>query len=122
MGSAVGAPALYVALSTTLISAAIGDTVLIGEIPASTSPGLARHAGTYQNPVAATALTGAGSSASYQIYNLFTSDGTYTVQSAALFNAPGPPPNGILFVEAVLSPAATLASGDSVALTWSVNL
>ena len=117
MGQAVGTPALYVALSTILVSAANGDLTLAGEVTTTLSAsGLMRAAGTYQTYQAQPALLG---SASYQIYHLYTSDCTATIQSAALFNQLA---NGTMFVEAQLSPAATLAPGDSIALTWTVNI
>jgi hypothetical protein len=116
MGSAAGTPAKYVALSTTSITPAATDTTLSGEITSGTNSGLVRTAGTYGGYTAPGSL---GGSASYTITNTFVSAATTTVNSAALFDAASA---GNLFVEAVLSPAATLASGDSIALTWTVNL
>jgi len=116
MGSASGNPANYVALSGTVLTPAATDTTLSGEITSGTNAGLARALGTYQNYTAPSMLGGA---ASYQITHTFTSSGTTTVNSAALFDAST---GGNLFVEANLSPAATLASGDSIALTWTVNI
>lgn len=116
MGSASGNPANYIALSTATLSPAAGDTTLSGEITSGVNAGLARTQGTYQNYTAPSTL---GGSASYQITNTFTSSGTATVNSAALFTASS---GGSLFVEANLSPAATLASGDMLILTWTVNI
>lgn len=113
MGSAAGDPAKYIALSTTAISPAASDTTLSGETAVS---GLARTEGTYG---AYTAPSSLGSSASYQISNTFTAGAAATINSAALFDAASA---GNLFVEAALGTPATLASGDSIALTWTVNI
>lgn len=116
MGSAAGTPANFVALSTTVLAPAAADTTLTGEILSGANAGLARVVGTYQNYTAPASL---GGSASYQITKTFTSSGSATVNSAALFNATTA---GSLFVEANLSPAATLASGDQLVLTWTINI
>ena len=57
MGQAACTPALYVALSTTLISALMTDTTLAGEVTTALSAsGLMRAAGTYQTYTAPTGL------------------------------------------------------------------
>lgn len=117
MGSTSGNPANYIALSTsTGASFAKTDTTLSGEITSGTNAGLSRAQGTYQSYTAPSSF---GGSASYQITKTFTSSGTATVNSAALFDAASA---GNLFVEASLSPAATLASGDQIILTWTINI
>jgi len=116
MGSAAGTPANYMALSTATLSPALTDTSLTGEITSGTNAGLARTQATYQNYTAPTTL---GGPASYQLQHTFTSSATATVNSAALFNASS---SGTMFVEANLSPSATLASGDQIVLTWSVQI
>lgn len=116
MGSAAGVPANYVALGTATITAAAADTSLASEILSATNAGLARVLGTYQNFTAPASL---GSSASYQITKTFTSSGSATVNSAALMYTS----SGVgMFVEANLSPPATLASGDQLVLTWTINI
>jgi len=115
-GTTSNGPATFVALSSAVITPAAADTTLSGEITSGQNSGLARAQGTAGSYTAPASL---GASASYQITKTFTSAGTTTVNSAALFDAAS---GGNLFVEAVLSPAATLASGDSIALTWSVNI
>lgn len=116
MGSAAGTPANYMALSSTILTPANGDTTLSGEITSGTNSGLARAQGTYQGYSAPASL---GATASYQITHTFTSAASTTVNSAAMLNASS---SGSLFVEANLSPAATLANGDQLVLTWTVNI
>jgi hypothetical protein len=114
MGSAAGVPANYIALSTTSLTIAKADTTLAGETVVS---GLARALGTYGGYTPPASL---GASASYTISKTFTSAGTTTtIQSAALFNAVSA---GTMFVEANLSSSATLNSGDSITITWTINL
>lgn len=105
----------YIALSTSSLTPAKGDTTLSGETSAS---GLARAVGTIQNYVAPSSLDGA---ASYDVYKLFTntSAGSVTVQSSALFDASS---TGNMFAEANLSTSATLAVNDTLAITWTVNI
>jgi hypothetical protein len=116
MGSAAGTPANYMALSANVLTTATGDTTLSGEITSGTNSGLARAQGTYQGY---NAPTSQGGTANYQITHTFTSAASTTVNSAAMFNASS---GGSLFVEANLSPAATLATGDQLVLTWTVNI
>lgn len=105
----------YIALSTSSLTAAAGDTTLSGETSAT---GLARAAGTIQNYVGPSSLDGA---ASYDIFKQFTntSGGSVTVQSSALFDAAS---TGNMFAEANLSSSATLANNDILQITWTVNL
>lgn len=108
-------PPKYIALSTSSLTPAAGDTTLTGETAAS---GLARALGTqgsYTGPVSLDAA------ASYTVTKTFTntSAGSVTINSAALFDAAS---TGNLFVEANLSSAATLAINDTLAITWTVNL
>jgi hypothetical protein len=113
MGSAAGTPANYIALSSTTLTAANGDTTLSGEL---TSAGMSRALGTYGGYTAPSSL---GAAASYTISKTFTATATVTVNSAALFNASSA---GSMFVEANLSTSATLASGDTVTITWTINI
>ncbi len=117
MGSAAGTPANYMALSSTILTPAYSDTALSGEITSGTNSGLARAQGTYQGYTSPG--TTLGGPASYQITHTFTSAASTTVNSAAMLNASS---SGSLFVEANLSPAATLANGDQLVLTWTVNI
>ena len=109
-------PPKYIALSTSSLTPAYGDTTLSGETSAT---GLARHLGTqgsYTGP--GTTLDGA---ASYTVTYTFTntSGGAVTVVSAALFDASS---SGNLFVEANLSSSAVMAVNDTLAITWTINL
>jgi hypothetical protein len=122
MGSESGNPANFIALSTATLSPSATDTTLFDEIIAGdnsgnmNNTGLARARGTYGHYVGPASL---GGSASYQITNTFTSSATSVVNSAALFDAGS---GGNLFVEANLNPAASLASGDMIILTWNVQI
>jgi hypothetical protein len=98
--------ALYIALTATAITPAAADTSLSGEI---TSNGLARAAGTYT----------AGSTGVFTVANTFTATGAQTVASAGLLTAVSA---GTLFAEVALSSSASLASGDTLQITWTVTL
>jgi hypothetical protein len=144
MGSSSLPPANWIALGNQPISAALSDYTLASEIVSGANGGdagdggnygLARAEGTFTFVSASSALY---APATYKIYNQFLSTQTTTVQSAALFTGPvtensyynpgsGTPvpigsANNFLFVEANLYPVAVLASGDSIALTWSINI
>lgn len=119
-GSSLGSissplPPLYIALSTSSLTAAKGDTTLTGE---SVVSGLARALGTAGSYSAPASLDG---SASYTITKTFTmgAAGPVTIQSAALFDAAS---TGNMFVEANLSASAVVVNGDTLALTWTINV
>lgn len=106
-------PPKYVALSTSTLTAAHGDTTLSGE---TSSSGMGRALGTQGSYVTPSVLDGA---ASYTVTKTFTSSGTITIVSAALFDAVS---TGNMFVEANLSSSAAMVSGETLAITWTVNL
>lgn len=106
-------PPKYIALSTSSLTPANGDTTLSGETSAS---GLARALGTQGSYTSPSVLDGA---CSYTVTKTFTAGATATIQSAALFDASS---SGNLFVEANLSASASLVSGDTLAITWTINL
>lgn len=106
-------PPKYIALSTSSLSPANGDTTLSGETAAS---GLARALGTQGSYVTPASLDGA---CSYTVTKTFTAGATATIVSAALFDAAS---TGNLFVEANLSSSASVVSGDTLAITWTINL
>lgn len=106
-------PPKYVALSTSSLTPAAGDTTLSGETAGS---GLARALGTQGSYTGPASLDG---SASYTVTKTFTSGTSATIQSAALFDAVS---TGNMFVEANLSASVTVNSGDTLAITWTVNL
>lgn len=118
-GSSLGSiasplPPIYVALSTSTLSPAKGDTTLSGETSVA---GLARALGTVQNYVAPSTLDGA---ASYDVFKQFTLTGSATtVVSSALFDASS---SGNLFVEANFSSSAAMATNDILQVTWTVNI
>lgn len=117
-GSSLGSitsplPPLYVALSTSSLTPAKGDTTLTGETAVSGLTRALGAAGTYTAPAA---LDGA---ASYVITKQFTAGGSATIASAALFDAAS---TGNMFVEANLSSSAVLISGDLITISWTVNL
>lgn len=117
-GSSLGSissplPPLYVALSTSSLTPAHGDTTLSGETSVS---GLGRTlgtAGTYTAPVSLDA------SASYVITKTFTAGAGATIVSAALFDAVS---TGNLFVEANLSSSVVMVSTDTLTINWTINL
>jgi hypothetical protein len=113
MGSAAGTPFAYLALSSASLTIALGDTTLASEI---TTNGLVRVLATYGSYVAPTTL---GGSASFQLTKTFTATGTSTVNSCALFNAVTV---GTMFSEINLTSAATLNSGDTLALSYTINI
>ena len=107
-------PPKYIALSTSTLTPAHTDTTLSGETSVA---GLGRALGTQGSYVTPTTLDGA---ASYTVTKTFTLTGANTtVNSAALFDAAS---SGNMFVEANLSVAASMATNDTLAITWTVNL
>lgn len=107
-------PPKYIALSTSSLTPAHTDTTLTGETVVA---GLGRALGTQGSYVTPTTLDGA---ASYTVTKTFTLTGTATtVVSAALFDAVS---TGNLFVEANLSSSAAMATNDTLAITWTINL
>lgn len=106
-------PPKYIALSTSTLTPAAGDTTLTGETSAS---GLARALGTQGSYTTPSVLDGA---CSYTVTKTFTSGATATINSVALFDASS---SGNMFVEANLSASASLVSGDQLTINWTVNL
>lgn len=100
--------ARWIALTTNTTAPAAGDTTLAGEI---TTGGLGRVAGTYAHTPGAT---------SYTITASWTASATHTaIHKAGLFNAAS---GGTMAFETVLNAQATLASGDQLQVTWTVNI
>jgi hypothetical protein len=106
---------IYVALSANVLTPAMGDTTLSGEI---VSAGLTRSVGAAGTYVAPTVLDGA---ASYQVTKTFTNNiaGAVTVQSSGLLDAASA---GNLYVESNMATAAILQNTDTLAVTWTVNI
>jgi hypothetical protein len=102
------ASARWIGLTTNATAPAAGDTTLTGEIA---SGGLSRVAGTYNHTADAT---------SYTITASWTASATQTaVAKAGLFNAVSA---GTMAFETLLNATATLASGDQLQVTWTVNI
>ena len=104
---------IYIALSTSSLTPAHGDTTLTGETSVT---GLGRAIGTPQNYVAPASLDAA---ASVDVYKQFTLTGTATtIVSSALFDASS---TGNMFCEANLATSATMQTNDILQLTWTIN-
>jgi hypothetical protein len=105
--SPTAAPAVYLALSSTVQSGAAGDTTLPGELSTN---GFSR--------AYPTTFTHSASSSAYSLSKTFTASGTATINSEAMFTAAsvGTP----AFISAETSPP-TLVSGDTLAQTAAVN-
>ncbi len=101
--------AQYIALTTDSGAAAAGDTTLATEISTN---GLQR--------AQATTITHTNDTNSTTLAKTFTASGTHTaVHKSGTFNASS---SGILVHEAVFSADATLVSGDTLTVTWTLNL
>jgi len=107
-------PPKYIALGTSTLTPAHGDTTLANETAAS---GLARALGT-QSYTPTTTLDAA---AYYVVTKTFTntSAGSVTIYAAALFDAVT---LGNLFVEGNLATQVVLAINDQITINWTVNL
>lgn len=100
--------ARWIALTADTGAAAAGDTTLTAEI---TTNGGARAVGTYAHT---------GGTASYTITKTFTASGALTaIHKAGLFTAIS---TGTMAFETVLSSDATLATNDTLTITWTVNI
>lgn len=106
-------PAKYIALSTSTLTPASGDTTLSGETAVSGLTRVSATTGSYTAPVS---LDG---SASYVLSNTFTAGGSATILSAAIFDAAS---SGNMLVEGNLATSAPLGTGDTVAISWTINL
>lgn len=109
------AAAKYIALSTSSLTPAKGDTTLSGETVVS---GLGRALATAGSYVAPSVLDG---SASYTLTKTFTAGvtGPTVLQSAAIFDAVS---TGNMLVEANLSASASLGLNEQIAITWTINI
>lgn len=98
----------FIGLTTDTAAAAAGDTVLASEIATS---GASRALGAYAHT--------AGQS-TYTISKTFSITGTLTaIHKAGLFTGLS---SGVMGFETVLSADATVANGDTLAVTWTVTL
>lgn len=101
------APAVYLALSSTVQSGAAGDTVLAGEL---TTNGFARAYWT--------TYTHSASSSSTTLSKTFVATGTATINSQGLFTAAN---SGTLVFESAETSPPTLVSGDSLAQSLAIS-
>ncbi len=101
--------AQYIALTTDSGAAAAGNTTLTSEI---TTNGLGR--------AQATTITHTDNTNTTTLSKVFTASGTHTaVHRSGLFNATS---SGIMVHEAVFASDATLVSGDTLTVTWTITL
>jgi hypothetical protein len=97
----------YIALTTTSITPAAGDTTLAGEI---TGGGLQRAQGTYAHSNGQNTFT---------VTRTFTAGQTFTnVQGAGLFTASS---SGTMMAENTFT-AVTLQNNDQLTITWTITL
>lgn len=106
-----------VVLGTGTTTPTMGDQNLAGEI---TTNGLARVAGSTSGvgAVVGTASGGDTSQAtgSFYVYTTFTASGSVTVNEAGL--SPSATANAGIIAHDLLSPAATMGAGDTLAPSW----
>jgi hypothetical protein len=105
-------PPKYLAVSTSTLTPAATDTTLSGELTVNGFARSAATAGSYTAPASLDA------GCSFTFTHTFTATGTETIASAALFDAST---LGNMFVEGNLSSTATLNSGETLAVTWTIN-
>ena len=99
-------PARYMALTTDSGAPAIGDTTLASEQNAN---GVARALATYTDTGATT----------FTLYKIWTAGGTITaLHKAGLFTSGTLASIGIMVADTVLNADATLATSDTLAVTW----
>lgn len=105
-------PARFIGLTTDTGAPAVGDTALTGEI---TTSGLQRALAAYTHTPGAT---------TFALAKTFTASGTHTaVHKGGLFTGgPGAALGGTLVADTNLNADATLASGDSISVTWTWTL
>ncbi|HET9613853.1 MAG TPA: hypothetical protein VFP22_03485 [Candidatus Limnocylindrales bacterium] len=105
------APARFIGLTTDTGAAAAGDSTLASEL---TTNGMTRALAAYAHSASAT---------SYTQTKTFTATGsTGAIHKAGMFTALTTTAGGLMLFETVLNADATLASGDQLALTWTVNI
>lgn len=103
-------PARFVALTENAGAPAVTDTALTGEI---TTGGCARTLGTYAHT--AGALT-------YTLQKTFAVSATFpAIHKAGIFTASTLTAVGLMVFETVLNADASVVSGDSLQLTWTVT-
>jgi len=96
----------FIGLTNTAITPAGGDTTLTGEIAAN---GLSRAQATYAHT---------GSATTYTLTKIFTATGAQSAQAGAVFTAVS---GGTMCFEDTFT-SATLATGDTLSITWTVTI
>jgi hypothetical protein len=104
-------PARFMALTTDTGAPAVGDTTLASE---NTTNGCARALATFAHTPGATTFTQ---------YKIWTATGALTaLHKAGLFTSGTLASAGVLVADTALNADATLANGDTVAVTWTWTL
>ena len=105
-------PARFIGITTNTSGPAVGDTALTGE---ETTNGLQRALATFAHTPGATTFT---------LVKTWTSGGTFTAEhKCGLFSGGyGASGGGTLVADTVMSADATLASGDTLQVTWTYTL
>lgn len=104
------AAARFVALSTNASAASASDTTLASEVNASS---VSRALGTYAHTFGGTTLT---------LSKTWSPTGTITaIHKAGMFTCAGAAGADPLIYETVLNADATVVSGDTLALTWTIT-
>lgn len=104
-------PARFMALTTDTGTPAVGDTTLASEINAN---GISRALSLFAHTVSAETFT---------LYKIWTATGTHTaIHKAGLFTSGTLASAGILVADTDLNADATLASTDTLAVTWTWTL
>jgi hypothetical protein len=104
-------PARFIGLTTDTGAAAAGDATLASEL---TTLGMTRALATYAHSASATSYT--------QSKTFTATGGTGAIHKAGMFTAGTNAAGGYMLFETVLNADATLANGDQLALTWTVNI
>lgn len=102
----------YIALSSDSTTPLPGDTALAGELSGS---GLDRVQGAIALP------TGSGNQTTIFYQFIYVGLTPQLVQKAALFDAPGPPPSGVMAHEIQFSPR-TLFENDAISVTYQISV
>jgi len=106
-----GAPARFIALTENATAPAAGDTALTGEI---TTGGCARALGTYAHT---------DNAATYTLTKSFSVTATFpAIAKAGLFTAGTLTAGGVMVFETLLNANASVVSGDTLSVTWTVTL
>lgn len=104
-------PLRFIGLTTDAGAPAAGDTTLASEI---TTGGMARALGLYAHTTSATSFTASKTFAA--------TSGFTAIHKAGFFTALTTAAGGLMGFETVLNADATVANGDSLAVTWTVNI